>query len=88
MGCALWFLGKYDRAQEYFGKVLNYPCRCDGCSKPDCYEGRIGQAMMLYSQGVQEDAILLYKQAIKSAPNDMEHRFELRKLYANPVGQA
>ncbi|MBQ9155190.1 MAG: tetratricopeptide repeat protein [Eubacterium sp.] len=82
MGYALWFLGQYEKAKEYFDKVRNYPCRCDGCCKPYCFEGRIAEALMLYAEGKGREAIALYQEAVLAAANDLEHRFEIRNLIA------
>lgn len=80
MGCALWFMGKYKQAQEYFQKVQAGTYRCDGCDSTCCYEEKAAAAMMLLVQGHREEAQALYDEVRAAVPNDLEHRFEARHL--------
>ena len=80
IGCAYWFLEEYEKAGAYFSKVLDYPCRCDGCSRPRCCCGSFARAIMMYGAGRKIEAVNLYKETQKLIESDLEHRFELGKL--------
>lgn len=80
IGCTLWFMGRLKEAEECFRSMDTERCRCDGCSKPFCYEKIIGEAMMLWVSGEKEKALRLYEKSVEFVPDDMEHRFEYRQM--------
>ena len=82
-GCAWWFLGEYEKAEECFSQMKEEGCRCAGCTASCCYERLMGEALIFYAEGEKEKAIALYEKARKVVPNDLEHRFELEYLTQN-----
>ena len=80
IGCAFWFLGEKEKAEEYFMAVQEGKYRCDGCDKQTCYEGMAALAMQFLEKGRWQMALELYERVKNLVPNDMEHRFEYKQM--------
>lgn len=80
IGCVCLFLGEVTEAEHCFREMRTEKCRCDGCTRTCCYEKLLGEAMLLFAKGETARAVEAYRRAAKKVPDDMEHRFELRRL--------
>ena len=80
IGCVCLFLGEVTEAEHCFREMRTEKCRCDGCTRTCCYEKLLGEAMLLFAKGETARSVEAYRRAAKKVPDDMEHRFELRRL--------
>lgn len=80
IGCVQLFLGNYEEAERCFNAMDTEEKRCDGCSRPGCYERSIADAMLLWVKGERETALEKYRHAAGEVPDDLEHRFEYRQM--------
>lgn len=80
LGFLFLFMDNKTEAEKYFREMCEEPFRCDGCGKACCYEKCIGEAMILWMNGKEKQALALYEKAVQAMPDDMEHRFEYEQM--------
>ena len=80
IGCVYLFLGDDEEAERCFDAMDTEENRCDGCSRPGCYERLIADAMLLWVKGEHGQSLEKYRQAAGEVPDDLEHRFEYRQM--------